>query len=195
MIPNLIRCPYDTAACHCLVVDPLRHAILTPIAPDAPLPSWPWLEFCRGVVGHDRLVVYFHRESRQFVLGVWVWAPWEASIPLIQELETFEGRPDAVWPHGLLMPELLRTRLQPVHDERARLERRINDRLAMERSDKEEDLRHRNEVASFMKKCGLTKGAQRLASGRDPFMGRATMARMGFGQDTIEGLKQMAGRS
>lgn len=195
MVPTLIRCPYDTAACHCLVVDPLRHNILTPLAEGAPLPSWPWLEFCRAVVGHDRLVVYFHRESRQFVLGVWAWAPWEAAIPLIQELETFEGRPDSVWPDGLLMPELLEKRLAPVHDERKRLERRINDRLAAERSDKEEDLRHRNEVSKFMKKCGLDRGAERLAQGKDHFMGRASMTRLGIGEDTIKGLVDLAGRS
>lgn len=195
MVPTLVRSPYDTAACHCLAVDPRRHRILTPVAPDAPLPSWPWLEFCRRVVGHDRLVVYWHMESRVFVLGVWVWAPWEASIPLIQELETFEGRPDSVWPDGLLMPDIMRSRLAPVVDERARLERKINDRLKAERYDREEDLRHRTEVSKFMKRCGLERGAQRLASGKDHFMGRATMARMGIGEDTIKGLMDLAKRS
>jgi len=163
--------PYDIASQHCLAIDPERHRILTPLKPGE-LPVWPWLRKCQQWAPQTRLAVYFHLETGNYVLGNWTYAPWEATVPLMQELETFSGEPTLLWPDGLLCPEIMEHRLAPVHDQKEKVERRIREKEAAEAQQRQDDLQHRGEVVKYMKKKGLDEAAHKLNTGRTPFVGR-----------------------
>lgn len=163
--------PYDVAAQHCLSFDPERHRLLTPLH-SGDLPAWPWLQQCQRWAPNTRLAVYQHQETGNYVLGNWVYAPWEATVPLLQELETFTGDPTSMWPDGLLDPGVMKARLAPAHDQKERTEKRIRDKMQEEEQKRQDDIKHRGEVVRYMKKKGLEEGAHHLETGRTPFVGR-----------------------
>jgi hypothetical protein len=163
-VVEFVRDPYEEALTFCLPLSE-RHQVIRD-------PGWEWFRWLRRRTENPRLCTYRHRETGRFVVGAWAWSPSEAAVPLLQELEGFNGNPCTLWPSDLLDPSIMLARLQPVHNEYGRMRRRIADREAAKRAAREEDGIHKGEVVQWMKRRGLQKEAHDLATGAVPFSGR-----------------------
>lgn len=136
-------------------------------------PGWEWFKWCERVSRNDRLMVYRHRVTGRFVLGVWAWSPDEASRPCIQELEGFTGEPGRLWPQDLLHPFVMEKRLQPVHNEVERMQKKIAAKEAAKRKLRMDQAEEKKAAVEILRKQGLEEEARALASGAVPFSGKS----------------------
>lgn len=106
---KVVKTTYDDAYEWALALDGSRHQ-------KVPYESWNWFRWLRRETGADRLMAYRNAESGRIVVGVWVYAPWEAVVPIVEEIAGFHGDPRASWPEGLPPPDAMRLRLRPVEE-------------------------------------------------------------------------------
>lgn len=154
---------------------------------------WTWMQSVREWGRGLRLFVYRHRLTDRFVLASWVYDPSETDQPVFMELESFEGRPDMVWPKGLLDPEVLKCRLQPAPDAVEKLRRKHADREAVKRSALVDDEHQRSDAVKYLKRQNMDHDAYLLENGYLPFVGKARGGAQL--QALTEELKGMARRS
>lgn len=100
---------YDDAFEWALALDGSRHQRV-------PYESWHWFRWLRRESGADRLMAYRNAETGRIILGLWVYAPWEAVVPVVEEIVGFHGDPRAGWPDGLPPPGAVLMRLRPVEE-------------------------------------------------------------------------------
>lgn len=150
---NLIRHPYDSASGMELAWDPESHELLG---------EYPWLAYLRRRTNTPRLMVYHHKLTGRFVLGIWIWSPDEAQKPLICEVKSFLDTPRRLWPRDLPPPNVLGQILQPV--EKVVEQRKKNrDRAAYEKArDRQELAESKREAIEHYLRRGMTSEARAL---------------------------------
>lgn len=160
-----------------IIRDPHEEALatFTPLSEHHEMvPShWTWMASVRSWAPTLRLFVYRHRLTGRFVLASWVYSPEETALPVMMELETFDGPPDMVWPRGLLDPEVLKCRLQPAPDSVDRMRRRMADRAYAKRATLESEDMQRQDAARYLKRRGMDRESHMLSTGELPFVGKA----------------------
>ncbi len=151
---NLIRHPYDSASCMELSWDPEAHELLG---------EYPWLAYLRRRTNTPRLMVYHHKITGAFVLGIWIWSPQEAQTPLICEVKNFRDTPRRLWPRDLPPPNVLGQILQPV--EKVVEQRRKNREIAAYRKarEKEELAESKQDAINHYLHRGMAAEARELA--------------------------------
>lgn len=135
------------------------------------LGDYPWLSWLRRQTGNPRLFAMRAVRAGTFVLAVWVYAPWESSLPIATELESFESPPTSLWPQDLLHPQVLVARLQPWRDHYAELRAKYEQKMRDEESIRLATLDERNSVSRFLRHQGLDHEALLLESGRTDWDG------------------------
>ena len=150
---ELIRHPYDSASGVELQWDPEAHELMG---------EYPWLVFLRRFTNTPRLMVYRHKFSDRFILGIWVWSPEEAQRPIVCEVKGFEDTPRRLWPKDLPPPNVLGQILKPV-DEVVEQRKKNRAREAYEKAQEKEELAaSKTEAINYYLRKGMDEEAHVL---------------------------------
>lgn len=126
------------------------------------LGDYPWLRWIVQATDSPRLMAYRHRVTENFVLGLWVYSPDEAVVPLVSEVRTFAGVPTDEWPDGLPPPHVMRRILAPIEVQRERARQARLEAASAKRRSLEGDRDSKQEAYNYLKGRGMVQEAAML---------------------------------
>lgn len=165
-----------------LEMDPARHELL---------PDGPWVKQVREMVKNDRIFVYRHRETKNFVVCEWAEKPREYGMgrATCTELFVVDDAPDHS-PTNMPSMATVVHRCRPMvemFDER----RKIHGEKEYEKAAGEaESNQQRLEAVKWMKKKGLDEAARGYEVGASPYVADGQSS--GLMEETVDELNSLA---
>lgn len=132
--------------------------VMVPGVHIVPETTWPWLEWIKENIS-ERMFVYFHRMTGNWVLAAWVFAPGEHDVPICKEFHTFRGLVRSEWPEGLPPPKVLRVHKRPFDQVYAEMLRNEREKKWQEAEDRRRLQEEKEDMAKSLRKRGLEKAA------------------------------------
>lgn len=123
-------------------------------------PSWPWLEELQR--RNDRIAVVENRVTGALVVGAWVYAPGEATVPVLQELMAFQGQGDGWAADGLPPFNVLQNMLKPAHEKLSEMEARRREEARARRRQLELNRDTKEDAKKYYRRRGMDHEARML---------------------------------
>lgn len=123
-------------------------------------PSWPWYEKLKA--RNPRICVIEHRWTGNLVVGAWVYAPGEATVPVVQELMTFQGSGDGWQADGLPVWRVLQNMLKPAEEKLSELEARRKADARRRRDQAQLNHDSKEETKKYYRRHGMAHEARML---------------------------------
>ena len=125
-------------------------------------PESQWLSAVKRTTGRDDLFVYYHKETKNFVLAQWIYTPEKDGIAICTELEVMEEAPDR---GGWISLEYIKSRCAKGDEMIKTLKNRMKEANYAKKAEKEELLEKRTAAADYFRKQGKHEVAASIETG------------------------------
>ena len=148
-----------------MIFDPIEVASMDGLCLDERhhiCPESQWLRAVKRTTGRDDLFVYYHKETKNFVLAQWIYTPEKDGVAICTELEVMEEAPDR---GGWISLEYIKRRCSKGDEMMKSLRHRMKEANYRKKAEKEELLAKRTAAADYFRKKGKTDMAASIESG------------------------------
>lgn len=126
-------------------------------------PESQWLRTVKRVTGRDDIFVYYHKQTKNFVLAQWIYTPEKDGIAICTELEVMGKAPDR---GGWLPIEYMKKRCSASSEMAKELRNRIKEDKYRKQAEKEELLHKRTSAVNYLKRQGKDAAAAALETSK-----------------------------